>query len=95
MAIDISTESLISMGEASARLPGRPSLCTIWRWRLRGVRGRRLESVVIGGTPYTSVEALERFARHQGGTDAPTIRTPAARERAIRQAERELADAGV
>jgi hypothetical protein len=83
------------MSEASARFPGRPSLCTLWRWRLKGVRGRKLESVVIGGTPYTSLEALERFAQHQGGTEAPTIRTSAARERAIRQAEQELADAGI
>ncbi len=95
MAIDLRNDSLISLGEASARLPGRPSLCTIWRWRLRGVRGRKLESVVIGGTPYTSVEALERFAQHQGGTDSPSIRTPAARERAIAKAEQELADAGI
>jgi len=76
-------------------LPSHPSLCALWRWRLKGVRGRKLETVVIGRTPYTSVEALARFARHQGGTDAPTIRTPAARERSILKAEAELKAVGI
>lgn len=93
--IDIRTEKLISMPQAAALFPNRPSLCALWRWRTRGVRGRKLESVVIGGTPYTSVEALQRFAAQSGGTDAPAIRTPAARERAIAKAERELSEAGI
>lgn len=95
MAIDITKERLLKMPQAAAFFPVRPSLCTIWRWRTKGVRGRKLESVVIGGTPYTSVEAIERFAQHQGGSDGPTVRSPAARERAIRKAEAELADAGL
>jgi hypothetical protein len=96
MAIDITQEKLISLLEARGVFPGRPSLCTLWRWRLRGVKGRKLESVALGGRIYTSLEAIERFARHQqGSTDAPQIRTPAARERAIRKAEQELADAGI
>lgn len=32
-----------------------------YRWIQRGVRGITLEAVRIGGTLYTSVEALERF----------------------------------
>jgi hypothetical protein len=95
VAIDISTERVVSMGQASAVLPGHPSLCTLWRWRLKGVRGRKLETVVIGGRPYTSVEALARFARQEGGAEAAPIRTPASREKAISRAERELADAGI
>jgi hypothetical protein len=93
--IDISTETLISLPEAAALLPNRPSLCALWRWRTRGVRGRRLESVLIGGTPYTSVEALQRFAAQQGDGPAPAIRSPSRRQRDIERAERELRDAGV
>jgi hypothetical protein len=93
--IDIKSEQLISMPEAAAMLPGRPSLCAIWRWRTRGVRGRKLETAIIGGRPYTSVEALQRFAQQQGGTDSPAVRSPAQRERAIRKAERELSDSGI
>jgi hypothetical protein len=96
MAINIETESLLTLAEASAMLPGRPSMCAIWRWRMKGVRGRRLETVVIGGRPYTSREALARFARQQGGADAvPKVRTPKQRERAIRAAERELSQGSV
>jgi hypothetical protein len=95
MAIDITTEGLITMPQAAAMLPGRPSLCSVWRWRTRGIRGRKLECVVIGGTPYTSIEALARFAQHQGGNDAPSVRSPRSRERSIAQAERELRSAGI
>jgi Protein of unknown function (DUF1580) len=93
--IDLEHESLLTLAEASALLPGRPSLCAIWRWRTKGVRGRRLETVIIGGKPYTSREALARFAEQQGGTDTPTVRTPARRAKAIDAAERELQRAGV
>jgi hypothetical protein len=95
VAIDISVEQLMTMPQAAAKLPSRPSLCALWRWRTKGVRGRKLETVVIGGTPYTSVEALARFARQEGGAEATTIRTPTAREKAITRAERELAEAGI
>lgn len=93
--IDVTTESLLTLSEAASILPGRPSVATLWRWRVRGARGRRLESVVLGGKVYTSREALQRFAYQQGGSNQPSIRTPAARERAIARAEKELADAGI
>ncbi len=93
--IDITTERLLTLSEASALLPGRPSICTIWRWRTKGARGRRLESCVLGAKVYTSREALQRFAQQQGGTVAPSSRTPAAREKAIARAEKELAQAGI
>ena len=93
--IDVTNEELLTLSEAAALLPGRPSIPTIWRWRIRGVKGRRLESVAIGGKVFTSREALARFARHLGGSDAPIIRSPHQRERAIRCAEKELADDGI
>lgn len=94
--IDISTEHLLTMTEAARLLPGRPSTCTLWRWRTRGVDGRVLESVTVGGRTYTSREALQRFAAHRGGQhNAPTLRTTGQRERAISRAERELDQAGI
>jgi hypothetical protein len=95
VAIDISTEQVITMPQASETFPGNPSLCTLWRWRLKGIRGRKLETVIIGGRPYTSVEALARFARYEGGNDTLTIRSPAAREKAVTRAEEELRAAGI
>ncbi|HEX4000816.1 MAG TPA: DUF1580 domain-containing protein [Pirellulales bacterium] len=93
--IDISSEKLVALNDAPKLLPDRPSLCTLWRWRTKGVRGRRLESITIGGKVYTSVEALARFAEQHGGNDAPSIRSPSKREREISKAEAALAAAGI
>ena len=72
-------ESLISFAEAAKRLPGRPHVNSLHRWRLRGVRGVRLESVLIGGKRFTSVEALQRFAQGCTETSAsPTLSKAAA-----------------
>ncbi len=61
MDIDIENETLITLAEAAARLPRRPSICTMHRWCQTGVRDAVLASVFICGRRYTSVEALRRF----------------------------------
>ena len=65
--IDLSTESLLSMAQAARLRPlsrrGRPTHpSTIYRWIARGLRGHRLEGIRLGGSLYTSREALQRFA---------------------------------
>jgi hypothetical protein len=42
MSVDFSPETLLSLTEAAALLPGRPHVSTLHRWRLRGVRGVKL-----------------------------------------------------
>ena len=64
MAIDVSQDNLLSLSQAArfVKLGGRsfaPS--TIWRWYRKGVAGVKLETICIGRTRYTSVEALQRF----------------------------------
>jgi hypothetical protein len=54
-------ETLLTLQAAAASLPGRPHISTLHRWRLRGVRCVRLEPCLVGGTRYTSREALQRF----------------------------------
>ena len=92
--IDISTEELLPLTEAPNSIPGRPAGSTMQRWRRRGVRGVLLETCLIGGRRFTSREAIERFAAATtaaaDGKPAPA-RTPAQRQRAIEQAEHELA----
>ena len=34
---------------------------TVWRWALRGVRGRKLRTILVGGRRYVLREDLERF----------------------------------
>lgn len=65
--IDIHSEQLINLRTAAKLRPcgrnGRPThISTIHRWIQRGVRGVRLEAVRIGGSLFTSREALQRFA---------------------------------
>ena len=59
--IDRANEALLSFAQASTFLPTRPHIATIHRWRMRGVRGVRLETTLVGGRRFTSKEAIERF----------------------------------
>ena len=98
MPIDINTESPLRLNEAAKSLPTRPHVSTLWRWNQKGVRGIKLETILIGGIRYTSEEALQRFFdRTTAAADGTefTPRTSAQRQRSIEQAERELNDAGI
>lgn len=96
--IDIQNENLLTMAQAAASLPNRPHLSTLWRWRKRGIGAVRLEVITIGGRVFTSAEALARFAEKTTaaaeGEPAPS-RTGKQRQRAIEQAEKTLAEAGI
>ena len=64
--INIKNEKIISFVEACKRLPhrraGRPvHPATLYRWANIGLKGIKLETVQVGGTLCTSLEALQRF----------------------------------
>jgi hypothetical protein len=71
MAIDVFQEQVITLKEASKRLPkindGKaPNVAAIHRWANRGVRRAdksvvRLETIKVGRVLCTSLEALQRF----------------------------------
>ena len=42
--IDLTTERLLTLPQAAAMFPGGVGLATLWRWRKKGVRGKRLET---------------------------------------------------
>ncbi|MBX3413904.1 MAG: DUF1580 domain-containing protein [Pirellulales bacterium] len=99
MSIDFSQEQLLSFPGAARRLPGNPHVSTLHRWRLRGVRGVRLETTLIGGKRYTSIEALQRFADRLNGHSDSLVPSrpatpPAARAKQIAAADRDLDRAG-
>jgi hypothetical protein len=58
---DLLNETVITFAQAGREVPGEVHRGTISRWARIGVRGIRLESVIIGGRTVTSVEALYRF----------------------------------
>jgi len=74
MAIDITTETPLSLTEAAATIPKldgkRPCVSTIWRWCRKGIRGIPLEYARLGHRVVTSREALARFADRLVEADA-------------------------
>lgn len=90
--IDLSTEHLIPIRNVPHRLPPRPTgrrvhISAVYRWIQRGVRGVQLETIRIGGTSYTSIEALQRFADRQSQPAATEPVTPTA---VVRRRQREI-----
>jgi hypothetical protein len=93
--IEVTTESLIPLHDVPRRLPPRCNgkrihISAVYRWIQRGVRGVRLESVKIGGTGYTTAEALQRFAdqltQHLPLCVVPAPAGPAYRSRQVKRA---------
>jgi len=101
--IDLASESVLTLSAAAREVPSLSGrgvhVSTVWRWALRGCRGVRLETLMVGGVRYTSREALQRFAERltaaADGTRPAPAPTSRQRQRAIEQAERELARAGL
>jgi hypothetical protein len=95
MAIDIACEQLLTFNQAAQYLPerSRPSAATWWRWWRTGVRGVRLETVLVGGRRYTTKDSVQMFAARltaaADGAPVP-VRSPARRERDIARAERKM-----
>jgi hypothetical protein len=75
MSINVESETLIPFSGARSAFPGdrRVSLATLHRWRQRGVRGVLLETCLVGGLRYTSLEAIARFVAGLNSGDAPAI----------------------
>ncbi len=66
MMIDPLLENVVSLADAAKLLPARrggkrPHVSCVYRWTVSGCRGVVLESLQIGGTRCTSLEALSRF----------------------------------
>ena len=92
--IDLNEEHLISIAEAARLRPpgrsGRPThASTVYRWIGGGVRGIKLEAVRLGGSLYTSREAIQRFAERLSAPIASSASTgsPVGARRRRRESE--------
>jgi len=94
---------LIPLGEVR-NLPWLPrrkgekrlSLSTIFRWAQKGVRGRRLRVVSVGGLKSTTEQwVLDFFEGLANGPAGAPARTPAGRRRDLDRTERELEEIGI
>lgn len=86
-------ESLIPIADTPKHLPIRVHHSTCRRWYTRGVREHKLETVLIGGRRYTSLQALGRFwAAISGAQNAALVaRSPNdSVSQAVIDAEREM-----
>lgn len=95
--IDVSRETIMPLSQAAREVPGKPiHVSTVHRWRMKGVRGVRLECIMRGGIRYTSREALARFfaATTAAAEGRPAPSTPD-RSAQIAAAEKELAELGI
>lgn len=94
--IDHLTETLVNFQHAGRHIPGNPALCTLHRWRMRGVRGSRLETLLVGGIRYTSTEAIARFIQSQNASEPPAPAITAKQRRTQAEAaNRVLQEAGI
>ena len=61
MSIDFEKDELLSIPDAPKNIPGRPSPRTVRSWMNPGIRGVRLETILLGGRRWTSKQALKEF----------------------------------
>lgn len=94
--IELESETVLSLTEAAAHLPRRragkrPHVATMYRWAQRGLRGVKLETIRVGGTLCTSLEALQRFCARLTESDSAAGAAPCAADGPLDdEAEREL-----
>lgn len=86
--IDLEHEKLVAIREVPSLIPARPSgkkihVSACYRWISRGVRGVKLEAVRLGGTTFTSIEAIQRFADRLGNADRSTPTRTVTREKQL------------
>jgi hypothetical protein len=92
--IDTSAEQPIPLSLAARETPNRQgergvNVATVWRWSLRGIRGCKLETILIGGQRMTSREALQRFfVATTAAADRSDTAMGTSREHRIEAAER-------
>lgn len=64
----------IPLNEVPAHIPGRPSMATVWRWVLSGVRGPdggkiKLRSYRVAGRRFVHPDAIRDFIRAWNNAD--------------------------
>ena len=100
--IDIQSETLIPLkdvpGWCQENIGNRVHLSTCHRWRIRGARGVKLETILAGGQRYTSHESLARFfARSTAAADGDSryLDSPSLAESDVKKAESFLESEGI
>lgn len=89
--IDISQDEILPIEQArlwlGERLGAAPSRVSFRRWITSGIKGVVLDSILVGGRRFTSMEAINKFISATSG--APVVVPSARRRREIEAASRE------
>jgi hypothetical protein len=98
--IDISSEDVFPLNQAPRHLPKRrkgkrAAISTPYRWAQRGLRGVRLETIQVGNTKCTSLQALQRFFDRLTEVAGSSPSSPSECQRDAEAAEAELASEGL
>ena len=95
-------EQLIELSVLPGHLPRKKGkkihISTIHRWRARGIRGHKLETILVGGVRYTSLEAVNRFLQRTTSAADNCIQTdvcPAEFDTELSNVESELERLGL
>lgn len=83
-------ERYLTLNEARALLPGRPSLSSIWRWCVEGNRGIQIQHVRVGRRIFITEGALDDWCKALTlcGPYIPTPFNPSLRLRARGESRR-------
>ena len=84
-------ENLNRINQVPKHLPGRPDVSTVYRWLNSG----KLESVMIGGRRWTSLEAIARFVDCSTNGSATPSEVSERRKQEIAKAEAKLEASGI
>ena len=84
-------ENLIRIVEVPKHVPGRPNVSTIYRWLNSG----KLESIMVGGRRWTSLEAIARFVDCSTNGSATPSEVSERRKQEIAKAEAALKASGI
>lgn len=89
MAIQIDSEAVVSLTEATKIIPPRNgrrvAISTLWRWCRKGINGVRLEYIRMGRNIVTSHEAIARFFETLAQADRDLTQIPSTRRPPVRE----------
>lgn len=88
--IDIENDNLLTLRQATKKVPGKPHISTVYRW----TANKKLDSIKVGGKRFTSVQAIRLFIERCTGRKLSSQPTGQCMKR-VTNAERELAEDGI
>jgi hypothetical protein len=88
--IDLDLEPLVPLKNAVELVPGGVHYHTLLNWAIRGIRGHKLETILIGRRRYTSEAAIKRLIQNLNPETHDNPPSAAERRRQVERGRRAL-----